>query len=308
MNLTYLRYVIEVQRVGSITRAAQNLFMGQPNLSKAIKELESEVGITIFKRSAKGVAPTRQGAEFLAYAQTILSQIDELESLYQPKSTGLVRLSLSVPRASYISTAFASFVSELKESEQLEICFKETNSMAATNDVSSGESDLGIIRFQDIYAPYFLSYLNDMRLIYEPLREFRMQLLMASTHPLAQMDDVPYHMLAGYIEIIHGDLQIPSLSLSDISHSAQGQLPARRIYVYERGSQFDLLSRVPGTFMWVSPMPQEILTQNHLVTRPCSLSKLLNKDYLIYRKGHAFTATEKQFLTSIKQYCELTAE
>ena len=61
MNLTYLKYVVEVEKSGSITGAAQNLYMGQPNLSKAIKELENDIGITLFKRTAKGVVPTRQG-------------------------------------------------------------------------------------------------------------------------------------------------------------------------------------------------------------------------------------------------------
>ena len=84
MNLTYLKYVVEVARVRSITKAAQNLYMGQPNLSKAIRELERELGITIFRRTSKGVIPTPQGEEFLGYAQGILSQLDELESLYNP--------------------------------------------------------------------------------------------------------------------------------------------------------------------------------------------------------------------------------
>lgn len=60
MNLTHLRYMVEVERLGSITKAASALYMGQPNLSKAIKEMEREVGIPIFKRSAKGVVATER--------------------------------------------------------------------------------------------------------------------------------------------------------------------------------------------------------------------------------------------------------
>ena len=79
MNTQHMKYVVEVEKTGSITKAAHNLYMGQPNLSKAIKELENELGIAIFRRTAKGVEPTRKGAEFLTYAKTILAQIDELE-------------------------------------------------------------------------------------------------------------------------------------------------------------------------------------------------------------------------------------
>ena len=74
MNLTHLRYMVEVERLGSITKAAAALYMGQPNLSKAIKEMEREVGIPIFKRSAKGVVATEKGKEFLQYAKAIALQ------------------------------------------------------------------------------------------------------------------------------------------------------------------------------------------------------------------------------------------
>ena len=82
MNFLHLKYIAEVERTGSITKAANNLFMGQPNLSKAIKELETETGITIFKRTARGVEPTKKGQVFLEQAKQILSSVEELERLY----------------------------------------------------------------------------------------------------------------------------------------------------------------------------------------------------------------------------------
>ena len=78
MNILHLRYAIEVERTRSISKAAENLFMGQPNLSKAIRELEENLGVTIFKRTSKGIVPTQKGEEFLVYAKRILVQIDEL--------------------------------------------------------------------------------------------------------------------------------------------------------------------------------------------------------------------------------------
>ena len=301
MNIANLRYVSEVQKSGSITKAAQNLYMGQPNLSKAIKELEKELGIMIFRRTSKGVETTRRGEEFIAYANTILSQIDELESLYQPKTEHSIQLNLSVPRASYISVLFAEFISRLDRKEHMDIQYRETSSMEAANDVSSGESDLGIIRYQLIYESYFLSYLKGLKLDAHPLREFTMQLLMSKDHPLAQLPEVSYHMLAGYTEIVHGDLQVPSLSFSDIAVGAEMEAPARRIFVYERGSQFDFLQHVPGTYMWVSPMPQELLDRYDLITRACPLSRLSNKDVLVFRRGHQFTKLQNRLLTFLKE-------
>ena len=80
MNLQQLRYAVEVEKTSSITQAAKNLYMGQPNLSKSIKELEQDLGITIFTRNAKGVEPTSMGLQFLRYAHEILDKVDELSS------------------------------------------------------------------------------------------------------------------------------------------------------------------------------------------------------------------------------------
>ncbi len=82
MNLQHIKYAVEVQKTGSITQAAENLYMGQPNLSKAIRELEKSLGIVIFKRTSKGVLPTAQGEEFLRYAKSILDQVQRIEDLY----------------------------------------------------------------------------------------------------------------------------------------------------------------------------------------------------------------------------------
>ncbi len=93
MNLIHLKYAVEVADSGSINKAAERLFMGQPNLSRAIKELESSLGITIFDRSVKGMVPTPEGETFLGYARQILRQIDEIGSVYQEKSVRKQRFS-----------------------------------------------------------------------------------------------------------------------------------------------------------------------------------------------------------------------
>ena len=86
MNVLFFKYVIEVERTRSISQAAENLFMAQPNLSKAIKEMEDTLGFNIFERSSKGVIPTMQGKEFLVYARNIVSQLEKIESIAKPNS------------------------------------------------------------------------------------------------------------------------------------------------------------------------------------------------------------------------------
>ena len=82
-NILHLKYAVEIEKTGSITKAAENLYMGQPNLSRAIKELEDNLNITIFNRNSKGITITPEGEEFLQYARRIISQVEEVEEIYK---------------------------------------------------------------------------------------------------------------------------------------------------------------------------------------------------------------------------------
>lgn len=135
MNLQQLRYVVEVARTGSITQAARNLYMGQPNLSKSIKELESEVGISLFRRTAKGVVPTKAGEDFLAYARSITAQMDTLEHLYGGSQAQVQRLRAAAPRASYVSAAFARCAGRLASGTELD--YRELTATEVVRAVAS---------------------------------------------------------------------------------------------------------------------------------------------------------------------------
>ena len=125
MNIMHMKYACEVARTGSLSKASEKLFVAVPNLSRSIKELETDLGITIFERTVKGMRLTAQGEEFMAYAKRILSQIDEVEQLYRGTLAQKQHFSISVPRASYIAEAFAEF-SKIISKEAAEIFYKET--------------------------------------------------------------------------------------------------------------------------------------------------------------------------------------
>ena len=112
MNILHLKYATEIAKTKSISKAAENLFMGQPNLSRAIKELEEHIGITIFKRTSKGISVTDDGEEFLRYARRIIAQVEQVEDIYINGKRKVQQFSLSVPRAAYICEAFADFSME----------------------------------------------------------------------------------------------------------------------------------------------------------------------------------------------------
>ena len=307
MNIQHLKYIVEVEKAGSISKAAENLYMGQPNLSKAIKELELALNISIFRRTSKGTELTHKGREFLRYAKNILTQYEEMEALGSEREQLKQELRMSVPRASYVVSSFTDFILTLDMEKPLHADFFETNALQAIRNVADGLSDFGMIRCREEYQEYFHSMLKGCSLDWRDMLHFSYQLIMQQNHPLAQLEVIPYASLQPYIEIIHGDTNMAQTTFEKVE-TERGHTPGdKKIYVYERGSQFDLLSRVSFTYMWVSPMPQDLLDRNGLVQRSCDNSPAF-KDILIFSHKHRFTTLEKQFLAQVERTAKAIAD
>ena len=298
MNILHLKYAVEVAKAGSLSKAAEALYMNQPNLSRAIKDLEGSLGITIFGRSAKGVYVTPEGEEFLGYARKILQQIDEVEAIYKTGAPVRQRFSISVPRAGYISAAFANFSRHLGP-ERAEIFYKETNAMRVIRNILTADYKLGILRYASNYERYFKEMLDEKGLTGELVGEFHYVLLMSREHRLAKKETITFQDLRPYIEIAHADPYVPSLPLSTVKKEELPEDMDRRIFVFERASQYDLLQQNPETFMWVSPAPDETLARYNLVQRACLENQRLYRDMLIYRKDYKLTELDRDFIAEL---------
>lgn len=299
MNILHLKYAVEVAKTQSISKAAENLYMGQPNLSRAIKELEESLGITIFKRTSKGITTTPDGDEFLRRARRIVSQVEEVEDIYRNGKMRKQTFSVCVPRASYFSLAMAEFSKHIALDEPAEIFYKETNSMRTITNVTRGDFNLGIVRYQAGFERYFLDMFKEKKLTYETISEFSYVLAVKKDSPLATKENFSMEDLKDYIEITHGDPYVPSLPLIDVKKAEMSEHVNKRIYVFERATQFILLGSVPNTFMWVSPTPQWLLDNYGLVMRPCPQNSKLYKDVLIYRRDYKLSELDKQFITDV---------
>lgn len=299
MNILHLKYAVEVAETQSISKAAANLYMGQPNLSRAIKELEESLGITIFKRTSKGITTTPDGDEFLRRARRIIAQVDEVEEIYRNGKQRKQLFSICVPRASYFSQAMASFSEHISLSEPAEIFYKETNSMRTINNVMRGDFNLGIVRYQSAFEKYFTDMFSEKKLVYETVSEFSYVLLVKKGSPLAERERITGNDLKNYIEITHGDPYVPSLPLIDVKKAELSPEVDKRIYVFERATQYTLLENVPNTFMWVSPISEELLSKYDLVMRKCPENEKTYKDVLIYRKDYKMSEIDKQFITNV---------
>ena len=298
MNLLHLKYAVEVAKAGSINKAAEALLIAQPNLSRAIKELEADLGITIFERTARGMILTPDGGEFLNYARSILQQIDSVEKMYKGEMRAKRRFSISVPRATYIADAFTSFSKRLPR-EPLEIYYKETNALRALKNIVYEDYKLGIVRYAEDYDKYYQSLFEEKGLVSELITEFRYVLIMNRLSPLGALPEIRYKDLENYVEIAHADPYVPFLSLSQVKKEELPDNVNRRIFVFERGSQFDLLAENTELFMWVSPLPPKIIERYGLLQRECPDNRKIYKDVLVYKQDYKLSELDKSFITEV---------
>lgn len=299
-----MKHALEVAKAGSLSKASEVLLIAAPNISRSIKELETDLGITIFERTQNGMKLTPDGEEFISFAKGILGQIEEVEQYYKAGSPKKQKFSISVPRASYISEAFAEFSKSLTK-ESAEIFYKETNSKRTITNILNHDYKLGIIRYSENYDKYFKAMLEEKEIQYELITEFTYSLIMSAESPLAKIENITFDDLTEYIEIAHADPYVPSMPLSKVVKEELPDNINRRIFIYERASQFDLLNVNKETFMWVSPLSTDLVKRYNLVQKKCAENKKVYKDVLIYKKGYRMTNLDKQF---INELCKLNGK
>lgn len=298
MNFLHLKYAITVAETGSISKAAEKLYVAQPNVSRAIKELESDLNITIFDRNSKGMIVTPEGEQLIHYAKRILRQIDDMEKIFKYQKKKNV-FSISVPRASYISDAFVEFSKCLNNIDNAEVYYKETNAYRVINNVINEEYNLGILRYYINHDRYFKDIIEKKELKCELINQFKYVLIFNKNSALAENKEIHYSDLKDFIEIAHGDPYVPSLSTNELVKTELSEEVSRRIFVFERASQFELLANNEETFMWVSPVSKRLLDRYGLVQKECIDNTKEYKDLLIYRSNYKLSKLDQEFITKL---------
>ena len=287
ISLKQMRYAVEIVQCGSMNQAAQNLYVTQSSLSKAMKELENVLGFPVFRRTSAGTAVTEEGQPFLELARQVVYKLEVLERQLQSRNERLAAMKISIPRATYITYAFTEFFKGIQNREQIQINFSETNSQEAVDNILNHGFQLGIIRYPEFLEENNRQLLHQKHLRVKPIWTFTYRLLVSRESVLADKAQIAPEELAGFTELVHGDEQT---FLPEPAGAGQ-----KRIYLYERGSQFDFLSNVPQTYMWVSPLPEKVLRQHGLVQLPCTENRYRYTDVLIYHEDYPLTGYARQF-------------
>ena len=197
MTLQQLRYAVTVAETGSMNEAAKKLFISQPSLSGAVKELEADVNLTIFTRSTKGVHPTTEGEEFLGYARQVLNQVELLEGKYLEGGKSKKKFGISTQHYTFAVKAFVEMV-KCFNMDEYEFAIRETRTYDVIHDVSSGKSELGILYLNDFNEKVFRKLFKENQLEFHELFQCNGYVYLWKEHPLAGKKKITMQDLEDY--------------------------------------------------------------------------------------------------------------
>jgi len=300
LNLQALSYIVEVSKNGSISKASQNLFLSQPHLSNTIKAVEKEIGITIFRRSARGMTLTDDGKVFIKKAQQILSQIDDLESMFFMKPSESIRLNLSITRSYQVSRCINRFINQNTHKKQFLLRVKETNPFEVMDDVRRQIADFGVLHFFEPQLDYFINCFKTYGLTYDKAYDRPFLLAMSADNPLAQLPELSKELLQDQIMVAYGDYEAPSASYQVVNDVSDIIMSKKRIYVYDRCGAMGTLCSCPNTYMWITGLHSDTLKHYNLVLRKCKGVTIRNIGFRIYTDFESLSPAARSLLADLR--------
>ena len=197
MTLAQLRYTIAIAKAGSMNEAAKSLYISQPSLSTAIRELEAETGVEIFRRTNRGIAVTPAGEEFLGYARQVVEQYELMEAKYISKEQSRKKFSVSMQHYTFAVNAFVELVKQFGMDEY-EFAVHETKTHQVIEDVRNFKSEIGILYVNDFNRKVLTKMFHEYGLEFHELLNCRIYVYMWKGHPLAKREKITLEELKEY--------------------------------------------------------------------------------------------------------------
>ena len=197
MTIQQLKYIITISEKGSLNKAAEVLFITQPSLTSAVRELEKELGITLFNRGGKGVTLTNDGTEFLQYARQVVAQYDRLLEKYGRGGTLRKKFGISTQHYSFAVKSFVEMVKQF-DTDEYEFAIRETKTSEVIEDVTTGKSEVGILYLSDFNRKAIGKFLKTNQLEFHPLIQCEPYVYLWKGHPLAKQKSIRLAELRDY--------------------------------------------------------------------------------------------------------------
>lgn len=297
MTLQQLKYVITISKSGSMHTAADELFITQPNLSKAIKDLEMEMGITIFNRTNKGVLLTDDGTKFLSYARQVVEQANLLEDIYKNKESIKRIFAISSQHYGFVVNAFVKLVETLGK-DTYEFSLRECKTYDVINDVKDGRSELGVIYFSRFNSEIMKKVISANGLSYEFLFEAKPHVLLSKNHPLASKERLTLDDLDAYPRLSYDQGLNNSFYYSEEPHALESV--SKAIVVSDRATLFNILIGLNG-YTISSGIISSSLDGNNIISIPLETDEVMDLVY-IYDSDKPMKEITKQYLEILKDY------
>lgn len=282
MRIQQLHYIIKIVETGSMNEAAKQLFITQPSLSNAVRDLEREMGIEIFIRNPKGITLTKDGVEFLSYARQIIEQTALLEERYKSKTTTRELFSVSAQHYAFVVNAFVSLLKGTDMS-QYELFLRETRTYEIIDDVKNFRSEIGVLFLNSYNRDVLTKLFDDSHLTYTSLFKARPHIFVSKFNPLANrqmvsledLEDFPY---LSYDQGIHNSFYFSEEIMSQIPHK-------KSIVVSDRATLFNLLIGLDG-YTTATGILNSNLNGDNIVSIPLDVEDMIDIVYIRHEKAN----------------------
>lgn len=297
MTLQQLKYVITVAETGTITDAANRLFISQPSLTNAIHELEKEMNIVIFHRTNKGISISKEGEDFLGYARQVLEQAAVLEDKYKRNNGGKKHFCVSAQHYSFAVNAFVDLIKEYGQ-EEYDFSLRETQTYEIVDDVARMRSEIGIIFIDDFNEKVITKILKSHELEFHQLFVAKPHVFISRKHPLAQKEIITNEELEIYPYLSFEQGEHNSFYFSEEVFSAFER--KKNIRVRDRATLFNLLIGLNG-YTVCSGVIDKKLNGKDIIAVPLSGENDMRIGYITHKKS-VLSRLGNTYLEALKKY------
>ena len=297
MTLQQLKYAITVAETGTITEAANKLYISQPSLTNAIHELEKEMNIIIFNRTNKGISISKEGEDFLGYARQVLEQAAILEDKYKGDNGGKKKFCVSTQHYSFAVNAFVDLIKKFGQDEY-DFSLRETQTYEIIEDVARMRSEIGILFLNDFNEKVITKILKSYDLEFHQLFVARPHVFISRKHPLAQNQVITNEELEQYPYLSFEQGEHNSFYYAEERYSRV--LRKKNIRVRDRATLFNLLIGLNG-YTICSGVIDENLNGENIIAVPLKEQGLMQIGY-IHRAGSVVSALGEIYIEELMKY------
>lgn len=297
MTLRQLKYVIAVAETGTITEAANRLYISQPSLTNAIHELEKEMHIVIFNRTNKGISLSKEGEDFLGYARQVVEQAAILEDRYKGKGGGKKQFCISTQHYSFAVNAFVDLIKKYGQ-EEYDFRLRETQTYEIIDDVAQMKSEIGILFLNDFNEKVLKKILKSHDLEFHQLFVAKPHVFISRTHHLASKQIITNEELEKYPYLSFEQGEHNSFYFSEEIFSVSER--KKNIRVRDRATLFNLLIGLDG-YTVCSGVIDEKLNGKEIIAVPLADESDMRIGYINHKKGY-LGDLGSYYLESLQKY------